>query len=253
MTQTGSPAGAQPAKNSPGETSDRRDPMALERYPILIGISGKRISNKTDVAADCTIADALAKRFRAVFEALDRDLPQTPKIVVTGAAFGTDLIAAEAALGMGPNWAVAAVPPFDRAPFVEEFEPPPGQPPPWRERYADHRRTFGRVLGAPDQPNPRVLVRELPKLAVASGVATAAQLSRQGASHDHTLRDNHYEQVGQFIAEISTIMIAVMSGDGQPDGSAANGGTARGVAHRRAGGPGAGGTPVAQRRAGLPR
>jgi len=223
--------------------------MTLERYPILIGISGKRIFNKTDAAADHAAADALAKRFRAVFEALDRDLPQTPKIVVTGAAFGTDLVAAEAALGMGRNWAVAAVLPFDRALFEEDFAAPPDQPPPWRERYADHRRTFERVLGAPDQPNLRVLVRELPKLAVADGVATAAQLSRQGAKYDHTLRDNHYEQVGQLIAEISTIMIAVMSGDEQPDGSEANGGTARVVAYRRAGCPDAVGTAVAQRSA----
>jgi hypothetical protein len=249
MTQTSPPADAEPAKNPGGEGSDRRDPIALERYPILIGISGKRIFNKTDAAADHATADALAKRLRAVFEALDRDLPQTPKVVVTGAAFGTDLVAAEAALGMGRNWAVAAVLPFERALFEEDFEPPPDQSPPWRERYADHLRTFGRVLGTPDKPNPRVLVRELPKLAVADGVATAAQLSRRSATHDGALRHNHYEQVGQFIAEIATIMIAVMRPDERPDRSEANGGTARVVACRRAGCPDAVGTDVARRSA----
>jgi hypothetical protein len=246
MTQADSPAGPQPAKKSGGASSDAGDPIRLERYPILIGISGKRIFDKADPAADSAIADALAIRFRAVFEALDRDLPETPKIVVTGAAFGTDLIAAEAALGMGRHWGVAAVLPFERALFEEDFEPPPDKPQ-WRDRYAGHRRAFEHVLGSPGKPNLRVLVRELPKLAVAGGVAAEARLSRHGALRDHILRHNHYEQVGQYIAEISTIMIAVMSADEQPDIAEANGGTARIVAYRRAGCPDAVGSAVAQR------
>jgi hypothetical protein len=246
MTQTSSLAGPWPARKSEVESSDRRDPWVLERYPILIGISGKRMFDKADVAADGAIAEDIAKRFRAVFEALDRDLPETPKIVVTGAAFGTDLIAAEAALGLGRHWAVAAILPFDRALFEEDFQPSPGEEG-WRDRYASHLRTFERVLGSPDQPNPRVLVRELPKLSVDGGVATGEQLSRHRAKQDKTLRRNHYEQVGQLIAEISTILIAVMGADEQPETSEANGGTARIVAYRRAGGPDAVGTTVAVR------
>jgi hypothetical protein len=244
MTQTSSPANPRPVRKSGNENSDRRDPPALERYPILIGISGKRFFDKTDVAADRTAADKLAKRLRAVFEALDRDLPQTPKIVVTGAACGTDLIAAETALAIGRHWAVAAILPFERALFEEDFQPAPGEEM-WRDRYASHLRTFQRVLGSPDKPNPRVLVRELPKLRGAGGAATAEQLSRHSVRQDKTLRRNHYEQVGQLIAEISTIMIAVMGADEQPDTSEANGGTARIVAYRRAGGPDAVGTAVA--------
>jgi hypothetical protein len=246
MTQTSPPADPRPLTRTEVESGDRRDPWVLERYPILIGVSGKRMFDKTDVAADAAVADSIAKRFRAVFEALDRDLPETPKIVVTGAAFGTDLIAAETALGMGRQWAVAAVLPFDRALFEEDFQPAPGEEG-WRDRYASHLRTFERVLGPPDDPNPRVLVRELPKLSVGGGAATAQLLSRHGTKPDKTLRHNHYEQVGQLIAEISTIMIAVMDGEEQPDQSEANGGTARIVACRRAGCPDAVGTAVARR------
>jgi hypothetical protein len=221
----------------------------LQHYPIFIGISGKRIFEKTDVKADCVIADTLAGRFRALFEALDQELPNTPKIVLTGAAFGTDLIAAEEALQIEGNWAVAAILPFDRPIFEEDFQPSLEENLEWRDRYMNHARTFARVLGSPDHPNPRVLVRELPKLSIEGAVAKPDRISRLTAQHDKVLRRNHYEQVGQFIAEISTIMIAVMHNDEQPEISEANGGTARIVAYRRAGGPDAVGTAVAKRSA----
>jgi hypothetical protein len=248
MIETRVPAGPSPAQDSRAENRAQPNPSAaLQRYPILIGVSGKRNFDKSSVAADCVVAEALADRFRAVFEALDQDLPETPKVLLTGAAFGTDLIAAETALQLGDNWAVAAVLPFDRVLFEEDFQP---DEQPWRDRYAAHARAFERVLGSTDNPNPRVLVRELPRLAVESGgVATADQLSRQSTRHDKTLRRNHYEQVGQFIAEISTVMIAVTSGDVQPETAEANGGTARIVAYRRAGCPDAVGTAVARRSA----
>jgi uncharacterized protein with PQ loop repeat len=215
----------------------------------LIGISGKRIFDHTNAQADCAIAEALADRFRTLFEGLDRDLPGTPKIVLTGAAFGADLIAAEMALQIGQDWAVVAVLPFDRVLFEEDFHPAPDEQA-WRDRYALHASAFERLLGPPDKPNPRVLVRELPKLALErGGVASAEQLSRRSARRDKTLRRNHYEQLGQFIAEISTIMIAVTGADEQPETSEANGGTARIVAYRRAGCPDALGTAVARRSA----
>jgi hypothetical protein len=220
-----------------------------QRYPILIGISGKRIFDK-NVEADCAIADALVERFRALFEAIEKKLPKTPKIVLTGAGLGTDLIAAETALQIGRNWSVAAVLPFDRVLFEEDFHPSPDEKleQTWRDRFATHARTFERVLGSPDKPNPRVIVRELPKLAAdGDDVATVNRLSRQAAQFDKTLRRNHYEQVGQFIAESSTIMIAVMSGDERPKIAEANGGTARIVAYRRAGCPDAVGSAVAGR------
>jgi hypothetical protein len=251
MTQARLPADPWPAQNSRVENRGQPRPSGSrqQRNPILIGISGKRIFDKTSAQADCAIAEALADRFRTLFEALDRDLPGTPKIVLTGAAFGADLIAAETALQFGRDWAVAAVLPFDRVLFEEDFHPAPDEQA-WRDRYALHASAFERLLGPPDKPNPRVLVRELPKLALErGGVAPVEQLSRQSARRDKTLRRNHYEQVGQFIAEISTIMIAVTSADEQPETSEANGGTARIVAYRRAGCPDALGTAVARRSA----
>jgi hypothetical protein len=250
MTQARLPADPWPAQNSRVENRAQPRPSgAQQHYPILIGISGKRIFDHTNAQADCAIAEALADRFRTLFEGLDRDLPGTPKIVLTGAAFGADLIAAETALQIGQDWAVVAVLPFDRVLFEEDFHPAPDEQA-WRDRYALHASAFERLLGPPDKPNPRVLVRELPKLALErGGVASAEQLSRRSARRDKTLRRNHYEQLGQFIAEISTIMIAVTGADEQPETSEANGGTARIVAYRRAGCPDALGTAVARRSA----
>src|ERR1019366_3157812 len=218
MTEKRSAAAAPSVQNSQVESSARPSPSpAMQRYPILIGISGKRTFDETSAPADRAVAEAIADRFRILFEALDRDLPQTPKVVLKGAAFGADLIAAETALQIGPNWAVAAILPFERALFEEDFHPASDEPS-WRERHAAHAAAFERILGPPDKPNPRVLVRELPKLALGGGgVATADLLSRHGARRDKTLRRNHYEQVGQLIAEMSTIMIAVTSADQEPE------------------------------------
>jgi hypothetical protein len=231
-----------------GKNRARSHPSASPpRYPILVGISGKRLFDEKDPNADARIAQAFAERLRSVFVALDEDFPQTPKVLLTGAALGADLIAAEAALEMGAHWAVAAILPFDRALFDEDFRSSPDEPL-WEKRFAAYARMLERVLGSPDQPNPKVLVRELPKLLREHGArATTEELSRQSVQPDITLRRNHYEQVGQFIAEISTIMIAVMTADEQPETSEANGGTARIVAYRRAGCPDLLGAAVTRR------
>jgi hypothetical protein len=226
------------------------NPSRRQRLPILVGISGKRIFDKANAKTDESIAAGLADRFRILFETVERAYPETPKIVLTGAAFGADLVAAEAALQCGESWSVVAVLPFDRVLFEEDFRPFPddGLDPAWRDRYAEHARSFARFLDRAEEPSPRVLVRELPRLALkGGGIATAEQLTRHGPHSDKTLRRNHYEQVGQFIAEISTIFIAVMGGSERPETSAANGGTARIVAYRRAGRADATGTEVARR------
>jgi hypothetical protein len=44
--------------------------VAPQRHPILIGISGTRIFDRTNATADCAIAEALADRLRTVFEAV---------------------------------------------------------------------------------------------------------------------------------------------------------------------------------------
>ena len=67
----------------------------MSRLPLLIGVSGKRKFDDKDPANDEAIADALCKRFEWMFGRLDHEFRDTPKILLTGAALGTDLIAAK--------------------------------------------------------------------------------------------------------------------------------------------------------------
>jgi hypothetical protein len=221
-------------------------------FPMLIGITGKRIFDATSAVADERVDASVGHRIATVFEAIERNFPHTPKVVVTGAAFGADLIAAEAALRMGEHWAVAAILPFERSLFEEDFEAPAERAgdAEWCARYARHAGIFRRVLGPPEDRNPRVLVRELPKLLDRNGVPAAPDaLTHADPGRDKTLRRNHYEQVGQFIAEVATIMIAVMDAGERPAAEEADGGTARVVAYRRAGRADEIGTDVARRSA----
>jgi nicotinamide riboside transporter PnuC len=214
---------------------------------MLVGISGKRLFDKTSVQADREIAGRVADRLRGLFGELDDQFPRTPKILLSGFAFGADLIAAETALQCSRkrNWLVAALLPFGRALFEEDFRPPDGADAAWCDHYAEHARTFVRILA-----DPQVIVRELPPLRIEDqGDTLADRLSRQSPHYDKVVRRSHYEQVGQFIAEAATVMIAVMSPDEQTDEAVATGGTARIVAYRRAGQADAAGTEVARRSA----
>jgi hypothetical protein len=251
MTMTNSHSHSPTVGTLPLESSGHSLNPGMGRYPIFIGISGKRIFDE-DVNADRRIAEALAVRFAKLFSALDEALPETPKVVLTGAAFGADLIAAEAAIQAGGNWAVAAILPFDRQLFAEDFDSSfdskRGEA--WRTRYEEHANAFERIMHLSNAKVPLVLVRELPSLSVAAdGFAPGDRLSKRSTAYDADYRRNHYEQVGQYIAETSTIMIAVMSSDEQPEASEANGGTARIAACRRAGCPDAAGVAVARRSA----
>lgn len=218
------------------------------RFPLLIGITGKRKFDKDDAANDRAIAHCVGEKLKAIFVRLERDYPNTPKIVLTGLAYGADLIAAQAALAIdSPNWAVAAILPFKAELFEEDFRPEGSED--WRRRIEEHAKAFRDTIALSDaarHPQPRVMVRELPLLA-ADGDG-AARLSRDSPAYDAELRRNHYEQVGQFIADAATILIAVMPADERAAGKA-DGGTARIVACRRAGRPDAPGQAVARRSA----
>jgi hypothetical protein len=79
MIQTRLPVDSRPAQNSLIEHRAHPDPsVAPQRHPILIGISGKRIFDNTNVEADRAIAEDLADRFRTLFEALEQALPDSP-------------------------------------------------------------------------------------------------------------------------------------------------------------------------------
>ena len=202
------------------------------------------------MTTDRALEAALAARFRALFAALDAEFPDTPKVLLTGAALGADLIAAEAALQAGDDWAVAAVLPFGRALFAEDFDPAldKKRAEGWPERFLEYARRFDRSAGS----RAGHLIPGCWCASCRSWRPTAASRPRSGFPGlarvtTSAYRRNHYEQVGQYIAETATIMIAVMSEDEQPEKSEANGGTARVVAYRRAGRPDAPGPAVARR------
>jgi cell division protein FtsL len=217
------------------------------RFPLLIGISGKRKFDEKDATRDEMISRRVEAEIESVFSKFDDLFPHTPKILLTGVAFGADLIAAKLALCRGDHWAVGAILPFERSIFLEDFDPPAGQQQTadWETRFSEHKRTFEQLIV---ETNSRLIIRELPKLETGNGAATEAQLSRtrDPARYDKTLRRNHYEQVGQYIAEAATVMIAVMGSNETAEMNEANGGTARIVACRRAGRPDRAGTQVAQ-------
>ena len=242
-----------------------------ERAPLLIGVTGSRFFDRFDAASDRAAARLFERRLSVCLAFLDRQFPHCPKVLVCGAAFGVDLVAARAALARGPHWSVAALLPFARELFAEDFAPaqgelearwdrrPGGEPgdggrdawmdawmDAWTARYAEHRAGYEALLAA--GPG-RVLVRVLPRLARGGVQATDAELSRHSPTRDAALRREHYEQVGQWIAEAATVLFAYTS---EPDGlpsAAADGGTARVVARRRVGRPDRAGLDVARRSA----
>lgn len=209
-----------------------------EDFPILVGITGERALTPAQAAL-------VRQRLVACFAAIDRQAPGTPKLLLTGGAAGSDLLAATILLEPGSAWAcwkIAVLPAFAPALFLKTF--PDVEP---------DSAAFGRLafqdLIARAESGDKVSVHVLPRLAVTpGGVAVAPeQLDEEHPALDAALRRAHYEQVGQFIAETCMILIAVMPPDKQPALDQPNGGTARIVACRRAGRPDEIGAAVARR------
>ena len=242
-----------------------------KRAPLLIGVTGSRFFDRFDPVADRVAAAIFAQRMSACLAYFDHHFPQCPKVLLCGAAFGVDLVAAQAALERGCHWSVAALLPFERALFQEDFAADEAElagrwekrpraklcdgcrddwMKAWMERYAEHRTVFETVLAA---GNGRVLVREMPRLQCGARTATDAELSRSSPTRDAALRREHYEQVGLWIAESATVLFAYTSESGGVPSAAADGGTARVVACRRTGQPDRAGRAVAARSAVLRR
>jgi hypothetical protein len=228
-------------------------------FPLLIGISGKRKFDENNLENDEAIAATVAKRLGELFDKLDDQYPGTPKIILTGAALGTDLIAirvARARHKQHRDWAAIAILPFDASEFEKDFEPGNNDPsgPDWNARFKFYRSEFRALSQPADASSLPVTVRELPKLHVAPyvrgrsepAVHTPDDLVHQ-ADEPISLRDQHYEQVGQFIAESATIMIAVTKTGNSADTGRATGGTDRIVAYRRSGHADESGADVARK------
>jgi hypothetical protein len=217
--------------------------MTDDAFPILIGITGKR-NFAPDSAANDAIRARVARRLADCFAYINETLPHAPKVLLTGGAYGSDLLAARAALAAGNEWSVAIVLPYAASLFEHDFILDQNGP----TCHPDHA-TFRALLSAKTHGSGRrVIVREMPSLMTAAGhPASDEELNKFIKHHDAILRREHYEQVGQFIAETAMLLIAVMEPDERPDLTQANGSTARVIATRRAGRPDPLGADVASR------
>jgi hypothetical protein len=214
-----------------------------DTFPILIGITGKR-NFAADPAENAKIRAQVRHRLAESFAYINRKLPYAPKVLLTGGAYGSDLLAAEAALAAGNEWSVALVLPYMAKLFEYDFILDTNGP----VYHPDHATLCALLSAATRGPGRRVIVREMPPLLTPAGNLTSEdELNKTILSHDPTLRRAHYEQAGQFIAETAMLMIAVMGADEQPGRKQADGGTARIVATRRAGRPDPLGSDVAAR------
>lgn len=188
-------------------------------FPVFIGITGKRRLSEAPDRAEA-VERSVRARLASVFDHIERLLPHTPKILLTGLAAGADLLAAQEVLKAGPlgklrsNWLVVAALPFDEALFREDFTP---------EEWTAYEEVAR---------DPRTRRWVLPELATSTGqAARATHLMRASATEeDKELRRRHYEQVGLWIADTANVLVAVMPAGEQPEKV---GGTARIVAHRR--------------------
>ena len=175
--------------------------------PIVIGITGKRDLDGREEAVRGAIGRLLRR--------LDDRYPSSPKILLSALAEGADTIAAEEALAR-KDWQVVASLPLPLDLYAEDFS-------------AEGKARL-RGLAA----DPRVKSMELPLLrAPASGAELDRAALRRREGVPNPLRTEHYEQVGLFIADRSTILIAVMPAGEKPDRV---GGTAR-IVHYRLNGP----------------
>jgi hypothetical protein len=172
--------------------------------PVIVGITGKRDLAGKDEAVRASV--------RACFELLEAALPGSRKILLSGLAAGADTIAADVARELG--WKVIAVLPFGLDEFAADFD---AEGTKRLYAYADPktgslRNDAGRVITLPPLIDPKT---DQP-------FDTATLARREGTTNSS--RSDHYEQVGQFIAERCAVLLAVMPAGEEPGRT---GGTAR--------------------------
>lgn len=230
-----------------GDARTDTGPVA-DRLPILIGITGKREFDP-DPAVNDRLEAQVREHLLGTFRALGKLLPHTRKLLLTGGAYGADILGAEAALDAGADWSVALILPFDRELFEKDFRAPADANDPVRDRATKRLEGLRRLLARDDgSPGRRVMVRTLPNLAGEhGGTIDPSRLNKDNPQQSPPLRHQHYEQVGQFIAETAMLLIAVTAGGVTASLTDADGSTARMIACRRAGRPDAIGSDVARR------
>jgi len=179
-----------------------------EKIPILVGITGKRALAGQEAS--------IRARLKATFDRLDKELPSAARVLLSGLAIGADTIAAQLALERD-NWLVAAVLPLPLPLYLEDFD------------------EAGKAALSALLANPKVKLRVLATLAdPKTGLPCSdADLQRRGCG-GNTLRTQHYEQLGLWLADTATVLIAVQPVGETPDRL---GGTARVVDYRLTGSP----------------
>jgi hypothetical protein len=171
--------------------------------PLVVGVTGKRDLRGHDEAVRDTL--------RTIFDRLDAHCPRSDKILLTGLAEGADTLAAEEALRR-PGWRVIAALPLAAEVYLQDFE----------AAAAAHLK----ALLADPRVHPLPLKPLLhPKTGRALDVEALART--EGATNE--ARNEHYEQLGLFIAEHCGLLIAIKNLDETPGRL---GGTAR-VVHGR--------------------
>ncbi len=176
----------------------KKPPFSPEPLPILVGLTGKRkLLGQDDRLRDC---------LDAIFLALETAFPHSPKVLVTGLAEGADILATERVL-LRSGWLAHGLIPLELNEFRSKFVDP-------------------EALGRLDYllRHPKLMARTLKPLALSRpGVrdpAIAPPVSESSL---------HYEQLGLWLAEHTTILIAVRLKDEVADKV---GGTMRVVNHR---------------------
>ena len=207
------------------------------RIPIFIGLSGSRFFDKRDASNNERLAQRAKTLIQDCFEKLDRNFPDTPKILLTGGALGADLIATEVVESLGENWRIALVLALEPALMSEDFDPPM---PTFVDYCTKAQRRFQRLTT--EDLGRRVVVKTLPRLRRSNAAGaqerfSSEELSRWSAAYDRRARHEHYEQVGQWIAEAATILLAVATEEAIEQGKTAdaNGASQRVIAVRRQG------------------
>jgi hypothetical protein len=169
-----------------------------ETLPILVGLTGKRNLLGQE--------DRLRASLDAIFQALDTAFPFSPKVLVTGLADGADMLATELVL-VRSGWLAYGLLPRP----LEQF----------RETMTDEeagRRLDGLLR------NPKLKHDPLAPLDLPPPDAREAAIA-----HPVTESSLHYEQLGLWLADHATILIAVRLTDEVADKV---GGTMRVVNHR---------------------
>lgn len=194
------------------------------KVPVFVGITGKRdLKGQDDYVRHC---------LHAAFEMLDQELPNAPKVLLSGLAAGADTIAVELALARA-DWLVAAILPMAREAYLEDFsdEPPaPGSGNGSVSATPSPRQTIEALLD-----HPKVKVRTLAHLVdERTGAPYSAARLKNSDGMPNELRSSHYEQLGLWLAETATVLLAVMPAEEMPDRL---GGTARVVDYRLTGRP----------------